>query len=107
MNRKQVIKVIASIVLSRGLLLSLWAKGFNRKKQRLTQTAFARARRGALPNRPKPKCEGGHLDTQTGKIWIPTQYTNAKGQPTLWQAQERVGSEEELSEWQKRQVNTK
>jgi hypothetical protein len=44
------------------------------------------------------------LDTQTGKTWIQTEITNAKGKPTVWMFRERVDNEQEFHDWTKRQT---
>lgn len=36
------------------------------------------------------------LDTQTGKIWQLTQYTDLNGQPTVWQYMDRIDSFQDL-----------
>jgi hypothetical protein len=44
------------------------------------------------------------LDTQTGKVWVRTTITDAKGTPDLWLAQDRIDSDEEFAAWSKRQT---
>ncbi len=43
------------------------------------------------------------VDTVTGKTWTPIEYTNVKGQPTVWRVQERLDSPLEVSQWESRQ----
>jgi hypothetical protein len=39
------------------------------------------------------------LDTQTGKIWRPTQFTDLEGDPSVWHFEDRVDSREDLLTW--------
>lgn len=39
------------------------------------------------------------LDTATGRVWVPTRYTNLKGEPTVWEMQDRADSDEEIRDW--------
>lgn len=39
------------------------------------------------------------LDTQTGKVWHLTKYTDVEGEPLIWKIMERVDSEAQLLQW--------
>lgn len=39
------------------------------------------------------------LDTATGRVWINTQFSDLKGEPTVWQVMDRVDSIKELVDW--------
>jgi len=39
------------------------------------------------------------LDTQTGRIWQLTQFTNLKDEPTAWMIQPRLDNDAEESKW--------
>lgn len=39
------------------------------------------------------------LDTETGKVWRPTQYTDVAGQPTVWLYMDRVDDSKQLQSW--------
>jgi hypothetical protein len=39
------------------------------------------------------------LDTQTGRIWTRVSYTDLKGEPDVWQIQDRVDNRDELVSW--------
>lgn len=39
------------------------------------------------------------LDTQTGKIWTPTKYTNVVGEPTAWVYEDRIDTDAQLAAW--------
>ena len=39
------------------------------------------------------------LDTQTGRMWAPTEFTDLEGHPTVWQYQDRVDNQQQLMTW--------
>ena len=39
------------------------------------------------------------LDTQTGRMWKPVQYTDLEGEPTVWQYVERLDTAAEFLNW--------
>lgn len=48
---------------------------------------------------PNVRADTFLLDTVTGRVWQPTEYTNLKGKPTVWQVMDRVDSDEEIRDW--------
>jgi hypothetical protein len=53
--------------------------------------------------RPNVRADTFLLDTQTGRIWIPVEYSNVKGQPTIWKYEERVDNQAGYEQWEMRQ----
>jgi hypothetical protein len=48
---------------------------------------------------PQVRADTFLLDTETGRIWMPTQYTDTVGEPTVWKVQDRVNNEAEFKAW--------
>ena len=53
--------------------------------------------------RPGIRADTFLLDTQTGRIWVPIEYSNVKGQPTIWKFEERIDGSTDFLEWETRQ----
>lgn len=48
---------------------------------------------------PNVRADTTLLDTATGRTWKVVQYTDIKGQPTVWQIQDKVDDYDELRAW--------
>jgi hypothetical protein len=48
---------------------------------------------------PQVRADTFLLDTATGRIWTKVQYTDLKGQPTVWRPEDRVNSDAEFVAW--------
>jgi hypothetical protein len=48
---------------------------------------------------PNVRADTFLVDTQTGKVWRMTNYTDVPGSPTIWQYMERIDSREQLDKW--------
>jgi len=53
---------------------------------------------------PNVRADTFLLDTETGRIWVPTQFSDFKHSPTAWQIQDRIDNEAQLLDWTKRQT---
>jgi hypothetical protein len=53
---------------------------------------------------PNARADTFLLDTETGRVWIPTQFPDIAGKPTVWQIQDRVDDKGELATWLKDQT---
>ena len=74
------------------------------RSQQPTETKMNPGRYQLVIN-PNVRADTFLLDTQTGRIWMPTEYTNLGPipgmgpKPTVWQFQDRVDNQEELARW--------
>ncbi len=104
-QHNQIVKGIALVILIAGVtsLLTGQAPPNTTGKQGVLNSAPAPGRYQIVMN-PNIRADTFLLDTQTGKIWVPTQYTNLKNQPTVWKVQERVDSDQEFTDWITRQT---
>ena len=50
---------------------------------------------------PQARADTFMLDTETGRIWQLTKYTDLEGDPTIWELQDRANSLDELLAWGK------
>ena len=48
---------------------------------------------------PNVRADTFLVDTQTGKVWHLTTYTDVIGNPIIWQYMERIDSKEQLDKW--------
>ena len=48
---------------------------------------------------PNVRADTFLVDTQTGKVWRMTTYTDIIGEPTIWQFMERIDTKEQLNKW--------
>jgi hypothetical protein len=53
---------------------------------------------------PNVRADTFLLDTQTGKVWTPTQFSQFKHVPTAWLIQDRIDNDAQLLDWSKRQT---
>jgi hypothetical protein len=53
---------------------------------------------------PHARADTFLIDTQTGKIWSRTKYTDIKGEPEVWELEERLDSDAAFNEWLHRQT---
>jgi hypothetical protein len=52
---------------------------------------------------PNVRADTFLLDTETGRVWHPIQYSDIQGKPSVWKFDERVDNEHELEDWLLRQ----
>lgn len=43
------------------------------------------------------------LDTQTGKVWRPVQYSDVVGEPDVWMSMDRIDNDAQFQQWLSRQ----
>jgi|SRR5580704_12656698 hypothetical protein len=48
---------------------------------------------------PNVRADTFLLDTQTGKVWLRTTYTDLDGKPDVWEYQDRADNPEQLHSW--------
>jgi hypothetical protein len=48
---------------------------------------------------PNVRADTFLLDTETGKIWVNTEYTDLVGSPSAWTYQDRVDDDQQLLSW--------
>lgn len=53
---------------------------------------------------PQVRADTFLVDTENGRIWQQVRYTDVKGEPLVWQYQERVDNAVELAAWVRRQL---
>jgi hypothetical protein len=97
---------LRQIVFSAALLIGLLA---------LASTAALRAQQARAMPTDQPAANGRYqvvvstvnradvflLDTRTGKIWIPTEYTSFEGNPKAWTYQERIDDQAAEVAWER------
>lgn len=62
------------------------------------QTAITRGRFQIVIN-PNVRADTFLLDTDSGRTWKPTAFTDLDGEPVVWEPQDRVDNEQELRLW--------
>ena len=63
------------------------------------------AARFTIIQHPTVRADQYLLDTHTGQMWSPVQYTDVAGKPTVWRYIDRVDSYDELKAWLREKSN--
>lgn len=106
---KALMTLLTFAVLALGTLALAVQTGTSQRKAPAAQPGIAAASPEEFPGRyqiimrPNIRADTFLLDTQTGRIWIPIEYTNVKGQPTIWKYEERVDNQAAYEQWEMRQ----
>lgn len=53
---------------------------------------------------PFARADSFLLDTQTGRVWQLTRFTDLEGEPLIWKNMERIDSEAQLMQWLRSQA---
>jgi len=96
MTRNKIAKWIAVLIVCVGVMSFIGRAQQMAAKEKPVMSAYGRYQ---IVINPNARADTFLLDTETGKVWVSTAFTNIKGEPTVWLFEDRIDNQQANLEW--------
>lgn len=104
MPRKQIVRWIALLVVCVGVASFLNRALAQQGTPSGRPSVAATCGRYQVVINPNVRADTFLLDTETGKTWVATSFTDVEGEPTVWLFRDRIDNQQEMADWITRQT---